>query len=415
MLTRVLDAVAPPRLGRDFRRLLASSWISNLGDGIGMAAGPLLIASETHDAFLIALATLLRGLPWLLFGLVAGAVADRVDRRRLVAAVDLARALVFAALVATIATGTVSIAVVLASVFVVATAEVFADTSSQTLLPMLVTRDDLPLGNSRLAMGVVGVNHLIGPPVGAVLFAVGRVWPFASQAVLVAAGALLVQRIATSTVPQERAHSRLRTDIAEGFRWSMTHPAVRTLVLTILLFNVTYGAAWSILVLWAHERLGLHDVGFGALLAATAFGSVVGGAIYGRITQRVSLSALMRIGLVFETVTHLLLALTTVAWFAMVVMFVFGVHAMVWGTTSTSIRQLSVPEELQGRVNGVNMVATFGSMVFGAALGGLLAREAGVTAPFWFGFFGSLAFVALLWRQLGLVEHDVPTHAPAAH
>lgn len=414
MLTRVLDSVAPPRLGRDFRQLLGSSWVSNLGDGIGLAAGPLLIASETSDPFLVALATLLRGLPWLLFGLVAGAVADRVDRRRLVAGVDLARAVVLAALVVTIATGTVSIAVVLGSVFVVATAEVFADTSSQTLLPMLVGREDLPLGNSRLAMGVVGVNNLIGPPVGAVLFATGRVWPFASQAVLVAAGALLVQRIATSTVPQQRRPSRMRADIAEGFRWSMGHSAVRTLILTILLFNVTFGAAWSILVLWARERLGLHEVGFGALLAVSAFGSVVGGALYGRITQRVSLSTLMRVGLVFETVTHLLFAVTTVAWFAMIVMFAFGVHAMVWGTTSTSIRQLSVPEALQGRVNGVNMVATFGSTVLGAALGGLLARAGGVTAPFWFGFAGSLVSVAVLWRQLGHVEHDAPTRDPAA-
>ena len=413
MLTRVLDSVAPPRLGRDFRRLIGSSWVSNLGDGIGMAAGPLLIASQTDDALLVALATLLRGLPWLLFGLVAGAVADRVDRRRLVANVDLARSLVFAALVATIATGTVSVTVVLVSVFVVATAEVFADTSSQTLLPMLVARDDLPLGNSRLAMGVIGVHSLIGPPVGAALFAAGRVWPFASQAVLVAAGALLVQRIATSTVPQERGPSRMRADIAEGFRWSMSHSAVRTLILTILLFNVTFGAAWSVLVLWARERLGLHEVGFGVLLAVSAFGSVVGGALYGRITQRVSLSALMRIGLIVETVTHLLFAVTTAAWLAMIVMFAFGVHAMVWGTTSTSIRQLSVPEALQGRVNGFNMVATFGSTVVGAALGGVLAREGGITAPFWFGFAGSLASVLLLWRQLGNVEHDAQD--PAVH
>lgn len=406
MLSRPLDLVAPPRLGMDFRRLVASSWVTNLGDGLGLAAGPLLIASLTDDDLLVAMATLLRGLPWLLFGLVGGAVADRVDRSRLVMLTDLARAVVLLVLTATIATGTVTVTLVLVSVFLVATAEVFADTASQTLLPMLVDREDIPLANSRLSMGAIGLNSLVGPPIGAALFAIGAVWSAAGQAVLVGAGALLVLRLTTSTVPEGRATGRMRADIAEGFRWVVHHAAVRTLVLTILLFNVTFGAAWSVLVLWARQRLGLHEVGFGVLLAASALGSVLGGAVYGRVTQRVSLSGLMRIGLVFETVTHLLFAVTTSATLAIAVMFVFGAHAMVWGTTSTSIRQLAVPHDLQGRVGGVNMVASYGSTVVGSALGGVIARAGGVTAPFWFGFAGSLVFVVVLWRQLADIAHD---------
>ena len=408
MLTRAVDAVAPPRLGVDFRRLLASSWVSNLGDGIGVAAGPLLIASETDDPFLVALAALLRGLPWLLFGLVAGAVADRVDRKRIVVAVDLARSAVLVGLAVSVATGSVSVTLVLVSVFVVATAEVFADTTSSTLLPVLVPRHELPIGNARLSVGVMGVNQLIGPPIGAVLFAGGRSWPLFSQVVLVIAGALLIARIATPTAPEQRERRSLRHDIAEGFTWVRRHPAVRTLVLTIVLFNVTFGAAWAVLVLWTRDRLGLHEVGFGLLLAVSAAGSVVGGAMYGPITRRLSLSTLMRVGLVFETFTHLALALTTAAWLAMVILFVFGAHAMVWGTTSTSIRQMSVPAEMQGRVNGVNMVASYGSMVIGSAIGGVLAQLWGVTAPFWFAFAGSAVLVVLLWPQLAHIAHDEP-------
>ena len=86
-------------------------------------------------------------------------------------------------------------------------------------------------------------------------------------------------------------------------------------------------------------------------------------------------------------------------------MFVFGAHAMVWGTTSTSIRQLSVPDELQGRVSGVNMVGTWGTIVVGSLVGGALAQGWGVTAPFWFAFIGSALFVVLLWRQLRHVAH----------
>ncbi|MFN2538750.1 MAG: MFS transporter [Mycobacteriales bacterium] len=416
MRNRVGDAIAPRRLGSDFRRLLASSWVSNFGDGLAVAAGPLLIASETRDPFLVALSALLRFLPWLLFGLIAGAVADRVDRKRIVVAVDLARAVVLAVLCIALATGSASIALVLVSIFLVATAEVFADTTSQTLLPMVVERDDLPIGNARLSVGVIGVNQLIGPPIGAALFALGRSAPFLGQAILVAAGAGLVARIAASTSPTPREPGRMRQDIAEGASWVLHHPAVRTLVLTIVMFNITFGAMWSILVLWARDRLGLHEVGFGLLLAMSAAGSVLGGMAYGPITRRFRLSTLMRAGLVFETLTHLALALTTVAWLALVIMFLFGIHAMVWGTTSTSIRQQSVPADLQGRVNGVNNLGVYGSMVLGSAIGGVLAQQWGVTAPFWFAFAGSAVFVVVLWRQLAHIAHDEGvTSSPALH
>ena len=114
---RLLDVVAPTRLGRGFRWLLASSWTSNLGDGIALAAGPLLVASQTRNAILVALAAMLQRLPWLLFGLWAGAVADRVDRRLLVVVADVLRALVVAVLCLAIATGWVDVTVVLVTMF----------------------------------------------------------------------------------------------------------------------------------------------------------------------------------------------------------------------------------------------------------------------------------------------------------
>src|SRR6476469_1597176 len=110
-VSRALDVVAPPRMGRSFRWLLASSWVSNIGDGIALAAGPLLVASQTSDAFLVALAALLQRLPWLLFGLFAGVVADRLDRRLVVVLVDSLRASVLVVLATMIITGHVSVAV----------------------------------------------------------------------------------------------------------------------------------------------------------------------------------------------------------------------------------------------------------------------------------------------------------------
>jgi predicted MFS family arabinose efflux permease len=398
--------VVPARLGTGFRWLLASSWSSNLGDGLALAAGPLLVASLTDDARLVALAATLQWLPPLLFGLLAGALADRLDRRGLIVGVDLARAVVLAVLAAAVLTDRVSIAVVLGALFLVGTAEVFADNTSQTLAPMLVARGDLAAANARLQTGFITVNQLAGPPLGAAMFAAGAAWPFAGQALVVAAGAVLVSRIVLPphTRPPGGA-TRLRHDIAEGFRWVRHHAAVRTLVLTIFIFNITFGAAWSVLVLYATRRLGLGEVGFGLLTTVSALGGLLGVTLYGRLTRRVSLGDLMRIGLVVETLTHGALALTTRAWVAMPIFFVFGAHAFIWGTTSITVRQRAVPGPLQGRVGSVNQVGVYGGLVAGSGIGGVLAERWGVVAPFWFAFLGSAVFTVLIWRQLAHIAH----------
>jgi predicted MFS family arabinose efflux permease len=180
---------------------------------------------------------------------------------------------------------------------------------------------------------------------------------------------------------------------------------LRTLTITIVSFNVTFGAAWSVLVLYSSERLGLGEIGFGLLTTASAVGGVLGSWWYGWIERRISLSNIMRAGLIIETLTHLVLATTTVPAVAMVVFFVFGTHAAVWGTTSTSIRHRAVPTEFQGRVGSVYMIGVQGGIVVGAGVGGLIARPWGVTGPFWFAFVGSALILAAIWRELANIAH----------
>ena len=127
-----------------------------------------------------------------------------------------------------------------------------------------------------------------------------------------------------------------------------------------------------------------------------------------------SLSDLMRIGLVIETLTHLALALTTVPWVAMVIFFFFGVHAYVWGTTSMTVRQRAVPTRLQGRVGSIEMIGVCGGLVLGAGIGGLIASHWGVAAPFWSAFGGSAAFVAFIWPHLSQIAHAEEQPAPIA-
>jgi MFS family permease len=395
----MIENVVPKRLGRSYRWLLTGAFVTNIGDGIAIAAGPLLVASLTQDPFLVSLALLSEYLPVLLFGVIGGAAADRFDRRRMVVVVNLGRALVLVVLVSTIASGTVSIAIVLITLFVLGTAETFSDSASSTLLPGLVTREDLGLANARLQGVFLLTNQLVGPAIGAVLFAIGMALPFATNAACFALGAVLVSRVVVGAreVPEERAG--WRADMAEGIRWLVAHPPMRTLALTVFTFNVTFGAAWSVLVLYADQRLGLGPVGFGLLTTATAIGGIVGMVSYGRLERRFSLADLMRAGLLIETGTHLVFALTTSAGIALATMVIFGIHEFVWGTTSTVVRQRSVPDALLGRVGGVYRVAIMGGLVIGAPIGGLLASAFGITAPFWFGFFGSAALVLILWRQ----------------
>jgi MFS family permease len=414
----IVDAIVPPRLGRSFRWLLSATVVNNIGDGVAISAGPLLVASQTRDPFLVSLALLSEYLPVLLFGVIGGVIADRVDRKRMVIVVNLLRVGVLLALVATIVSGTVNIAAVLVALFALGTAETFADSASSTLLPGLVAREDLGVANARMQGAFVLLNQLALPPVGAFLFVIGMALPFATNAAGFALGALLISRVTISTRNELREKSGIRAEMGEGIRWLLAHPPMRTLALTIFTFNVTYGAAWSVLVLYAGDRLGMDEVGFGLLTTAIAVGGVIGIVSYGALERRFSLGNIMRVGLIIETLTHLSLALTTSATVALATLVVFGAHAFVWGTTSTVVRQRAVPDELLGRVGGVYRVAIMGGLVIGTPIGGLLARTYGITAPFWFGFAGSALLVVILWRQFLLIGHagavdPVPSFATA--
>jgi MFS family permease len=410
---RLLDVVAPSRMGQPFRWNLAASWVAQLGDGIALAAGPLLVASQTRSAVLIALAAAVQQLPTLLVGLYAGAVADRVDRRRLVVRANLARAVLLAALVTTLLTGSLSIGLLLGLLFAIGTCEVFADSGWRAVLPMIVPPADLGLANARMMSGFLVANQLVGPAVGATLFAVGSAVPFGIQttAVLLAVGLLLKVRL--PVVERDGPTQHVGRDIVDGLRWIAHNAPVRTLTVVILVFNVTWGAPWGVLVYWAQERLGVDDVGFGLLTSATAVGGIAAVLSYGTLERRVSLGRLMKACLTLEVLTHLALALTTSWAVAMAVMVVFGGYAFVWGSLSSAVRQRATPLAYQGRVGSVYWLGLVVGLLVGQLLGGVLAEHLGAAAPFWFAFLGSGVTLVVVWRHLGLIAHaDAATSSP---
>ncbi len=183
--------------------------------------------------------------------------------------------------------------------------------------------------------------------------------------------------------------THVRQDIAEGVRWLLGSPPVRTLALIIVVFNVTWAAPWSVLVLWSLERVGIgrgrlrpahHGVGARRTRSAPS--------AFGFLEKRVPLATLMRAVLLAEVLFHLAMALTTSPWAAYPLMFFFGAYAFVWGTLSNAVRQRAVPTEFQGRVGSVYMICVMGGMLVGSFLGGLIASQWGVTAPWWFAFAG---------------------------
>jgi len=239
-----------------------------------------------------------------------------------------------------------------------------------------------------------------------VLFSVAMVWPFAVTVVCIAVGVVLVSRIGTPPgAVRGEVDTHIRQDIADGVRWVMGNPPVRTLAVIIVVFNATWAAPWSVLVLWALERVGIDEAGFGLLTTAAALGGLLGTFCYGRLEKRVPLATLMRAVLLAEVLFHLAMALTTSPWTAYPLMFFFGAYAFVWGTLSQAVRQRAVPTEFQGRVGSVYMICVMGGMLVGSLLGGLIAGAWGLTAPWWFAFVGAGVTLALVWRSLGHIAH----------
>jgi MFS family permease len=395
-----LRTLVSARLGADFTKLWTATAVSNVGDGVTMVAGPLLVASVTTDPALVAGAAFVQQLPWLLFALVSGAYVDRLDRRRLVVAVNLLRATALLALAAAVAAETVTVPVIYVVFFLLGIGETLADTASGALLPAVVAPEHLPRANARLAATFTIANQFAAKPLGAWLFVLSAAVPFGFDALTFAVAALLVARIRTVPPPGPRPPTTLRADIAEGLRWLWAHRLLRALAVSMGLANVAFCAAFAVFVLYAGQRLGLSAVGYGFLLTTFAVGGLVGTAVAPRLDAAFGSSAVLRAGLVVEALTHATLAVTTTPAVAAAILVVFGIHTMVWGVLVATIRQRAVPDHLRGRVSSVYLLLSLGGAALGSLLGGFFARAGGVTTPFWIAAGAMTAITLFAWRPL---------------
>jgi MFS family permease len=388
-------------LGADFHRVWLASAVTNVGDGVTMVAGPLLVASLTGDPGLVAGAALVQQLPWLLFALLSGVYVDRLDRRRLIVGVNAARSAVLAGLAVTVATDTVTVPLIYAAFFLLGTGETLADSAYQAVLPSLVPDEHLERANARLMATFVVGNQLAAKPLGAYLFVVGAAVPFGFDATTFLLAALLLAAVRWRPAPVVvRARpATLRADIAEGLRTLWSLPALRLQAVYLCVMNLLFCVAFAAFVLYAERRLGLGPIGFGVLLSVWAVGGLVGAAVAARLRERFGPGLLMRAGLVVEIATQATLAATRTPWVAATILVVFGVHSVVWGAIIVSLRQRLVPDRLRGRVGSVFALLELGGAAVGTLLGGLLAGATSLTTPYWVAAAGMAALTVVVWPR----------------
>ncbi|MEZ0091787.1 MFS transporter [Streptacidiphilus sp. EB129] len=392
-------------LGAGFRTLWAASAISTVGDGITLAAGPMIVASITREPVPVAVAAFSQQVPWLLFGLVSGVVVDRLDRRRLIVAVNMARAVSLGVLAAAAALGAVSLPLVYAVFFTLGTADTLADTASSALLPAVVAQDRLAEANARLSLTFNIGNQFLAKPLGAWLFALAVAAPFATDAVTFALAAALIATLrpirTAAPAATSAARTPLRRDVTTGARWLARHRVLRAVSLSMCIGNTVFCAAFSVFVLYVRERLGLTDLGYGLLLTTFAIGGTLGTLSVRYLKQRYRAATLLRAGLFIEAFTHAALAVTTHVWIAAPVLILFGIHTMVWGSVAATLYQQAVPDGLRGRVGSVRILCDLGGAAIGTITGGFLAQGLGLTTVFWVAAVAMLTVAAVSWRPLG--------------
>ncbi|WP_329053232.1 MFS transporter [Amycolatopsis sp. NBC_01488] len=362
--------------------LLTSSAASHLGDGIGKVALPLLATTLTHDPVLIAGLSATQFLPWLLFAAVAGALVDRIDRRRAMIVANTARAVAVGTLAVLVATGGMTIWLVYLTALVIGTAETIADSAANALIPAVVGDGSLDAANSKLqACEIVGQTFL-GGPIGSMAFALFAAFPFIlNSAGFAIAAAVLLGLAGTYRARGEvREPTRLRTELADGLRWLRGNALLLRLVVIAGLLSLVSELAQAQLVLYALDDLHLSDAAFGFFAFVGGIGGLLGAGVAPRLVRAAGRRAVVVGGILGcgAGFGGMGLVRSPVAGAALFGLFAAAVVAV--NVVLATARHTLVPGELLGRVLGVWRTVVWGAIPLGALLGGVLTEALGTAA-----------------------------------
>lgn len=373
------------RLGRGFWALLSASLLANISDGIFLIALPLLAVGLTDEPALVAGVAVASRLPWLVFALIAGALADRFDRRRTMVLVDLGRAVLLGGLTVSVATGTASIWLVYLVAFVLGCLETIFDTAASSILPNIVGRDRIVEANSRLHAVELTMNQFVGPPLGGFLAAIALAAAFGTAAAgYVGALLLLLTLPGSFRAVREGPPQSIRGEIAEGLNYLVHHRLLRTMALVVGPMNLAAMAILGVLVLYAVEPgpLGLDEVGFGLLTTATGAGWILGTLLASRLERLLGRANLFVACIAALLAQDLVYVLVPNAVVIGVVLVATGAIGGAFNVVFGSIRQRIVPNHILGRVMASFRVISWGSLPLGALLGGLVGQTFGLVAVF---------------------------------
>jgi len=380
-------------MSRSAAAFLGSVAVSSAGDGFRYAALPLLLALYGASPAVLGLLLAVGTAPFLLIGVLGGALADRRDRLMILRAADLARFCAGGLFVILLALGA-SHAVVIAAAFVLAfvmgAGEAFAYPAMFALVPAISGPGELARLNGRIgACQTVGQN-MIGPLAGSAVVPALGLAPFLADALSFATSWLLLSRVeprAQSRAGRGRVADgpppprRLRGDILDAFRWLRTQPVLMSLTATSALVNLANMGFLSTQALYAIKVLHSPAIGYGALMASASAGGTVTALAAGRIARRDNSLRLVPAACAVLAGGMLVVALASQLIVAMGGALCCGAGYALYNVTATTVRQQLIPDQLRGRVSSLSRSVSWGVLPLGSLGGGLLASTIGLRAP----------------------------------
>ncbi|WP_256842180.1 MFS transporter [Ornithinimicrobium cryptoxanthini] len=376
------------RLGRPFGIHLGGVGLANLADGIVLGGLPLIAVTLTRSPSEISLLQVAFWLPWLLLGVSAGVVVDRLDRRHVQLAGAAVRVLLLGGMTWLAATDRLTMALLIAAVGIYGITQVFVDLAGSSIIPQLAPQSRLSAANGRVMGAETVFNNFVGGPVGGLLFVVGAGWVFGVPAALGVVFLLLIGLGLRGSYRAERAPEpaggKLH-ELLEGFRFQVTHPVLRPLLLTGSALNFASTAYFAVFILWMvgpESRVGLTPEQYPLLLAVLAVGAVAGALLAERLVGLVGEVPLLIGGWFLNSALLLVPFLVPHAGAIAAAFLVVGFTNMCGNVVGRTMRQRLVPVAKLGKVGGAGGMIGYGLMPLGALLGGAVAEVWGLPTVF---------------------------------
>jgi MFS family permease len=411
----------PPRrrLSADFWKFWSGQTISNLGSSITLFALPLLVYKLTGSALNLGISTAADMLPYLLFGLVLGAVMDRANRKRVMILADFGRAVVVASIPLAYALGILSVYWIYAAGFLQSTLTICFEAGQFAAIPSLVSRDDIVTANGRIQASYSGAA-VLGPFLAGVLVAtlpISNLMLFDAASFLVSVVSLaLVRRSFNVVTGDEPERKSLGRDVIEGLRYVLKHPVLRNISAMMCLVNFVGASLGAQLVLFAQRRLDASYAQVAWLYTAASVGVVVCALLAGPLRRRWSFSQVALGALMVNGLLTIVFSQLRWYWPALVVWGIIGGLGILFNINTSSLRQAIVPNYLLGRIISIASVLAWSAIPLGALAGGYLIQRTGDVALVYTGI-GMLSFLIPLvftFTALGHADHYIPSSAPAS-